>query len=222
MSSGLSRLIAAAAKRLRRWAAPRFETTRYWQERYATGGTSGDGSYGRLARFKADTVNDFLRKRKVLSAIEYGCGDGHQLALIEYPSYVGLDVSPSAVSRCADRFVDDPTKSFFVYDPEAYHDALGVFRAEAALSLDVIYHIVSDVTFNRYMTHLCSAASRFVIVYSTDFEEIETPHVRHRQFTGWIRRQRPEWHLAARVPNPYEGTGPQESNAAFYFFERTG
>jgi hypothetical protein len=33
-----------------------FNSLVYWQERYAEGGTSGAGSYGRLALFKAEVI----------------------------------------------------------------------------------------------------------------------------------------------------------------------
>ena len=71
------------------------------------------------------------------------------------------------------------------------------------------------------MTHVCAAASRFLIVYSTDFDGSETPHVRHRTFTEWIWSHRAEFRLLKNVLNPYAGTGEQESNAAFFIFERT-
>lgn len=39
--------------------------------------------------------NDFVRARGIDSVIEFGCGDGAQLALAEYPAYGGIDVSPA-------------------------------------------------------------------------------------------------------------------------------
>lgn len=221
MRAGAYELLLTAAEKLRLRRAPGFDTTRYWENRYASGGSSGDGSYGQLALFKAQVVNAFLRDHDVRSAIEFGCGDGHQLSLMSYSAYIGLDVSASAVSRCISRFKDDLTKSFFVYNADAYSDALGVMRGDVALSLDVIYHIVSDATFERYMRHLCSAGSRFLIVYSTDFDELETQHVRHRAFTRWMASRSPEFRLLKTVPNPHAGTGPQQSNAGFFLFERT-
>jgi hypothetical protein len=37
----------------------------------------------------------------VRSAIEFGCGDGHQLTLVDYPRYTGVDVSETIVRHCA-------------------------------------------------------------------------------------------------------------------------
>ncbi|MBA3340339.1 MAG: class I SAM-dependent methyltransferase, partial [Gemmatimonadaceae bacterium] len=207
MKESIIRLVADAARMLRRGSrGARFDATRYWEQRYAAGGTSGDGSYGLLAEFKADVVNGFVREHDVRSAIEFGCGDGNQLSLMRYPAYVGLDVSASAVERCINRFRDDRTKTFFIYDPEAFEDPLHMFRADLALSLDVIYHIVADRMFERYMKHLCDSASRYLIVYSTDVDKVESQHVRHRSFTNWMTANRPEFHRERVIPNPYPGT----------------
>jgi hypothetical protein len=48
----------------------------YWEERYASGGTSGKGSYGELVEFKAKVLNEFVLKKQVKNIIEFGCGDG--------------------------------------------------------------------------------------------------------------------------------------------------
>ncbi|MFI5067905.1 MAG: hypothetical protein ACHP9Z_28540, partial [Streptosporangiales bacterium] len=80
----------------------------YWERAYARGETSGDGSYGALARGKADFLNQFVRAHSVSTVLEFGCGDGNQLSLAEYPAYIGLDVSRTAVGLCQRRFRDDP------------------------------------------------------------------------------------------------------------------
>ena len=89
----------------------------YWEQRYANDGTAGYGSTGRLADFKAEIINDFVRKRQISSIIEFGCGDGMQLSLADYPTYIGLDVSKTAIHICDNYFSSDKTKSFFLYDP---------------------------------------------------------------------------------------------------------
>lgn len=179
---------------------------RYWERRYADGGTSGVGSYGVLARFKADTLNDFVARRGVRTVTELGCGDGHQLSLAEYPAYRGLDVSASAIDRCVSLFGDDPTKSFYLYDQLRFHDRAGLFRSDLALSLDVVFHLVEDDVFERYMTVLFDCGERFVGVYSSNSTDQDPgDHVRHRRFTDWVERARPAWELVETVPNPHRG-----------------
>ena len=46
-----------------------------------------------------------------------GCGDGNQLGLADYPQYLGLDVAPGAIKLCTDKFSDDNSKSFMLFDP---------------------------------------------------------------------------------------------------------
>ena len=181
----------------------------YWERRYATGGNSGDGSYGSLAQFKAETVNGFVTRHGVQSVIEFGCGDGHQLTLAQYPDYVGFDVSPTAVAACRQRFRGDPHKSFRVMDE--YRSE----QADLALSLDVIYHLVEEQVYERYMRTLFEAARRYVIIYSTDSDDNRgsAPHVKHRAFTEWIQRHQPRWTLVEHVPNRY-----RESSAEFFAY----
>jgi hypothetical protein len=192
------------------------DSVRYWERNYARGGTSGDGSYGALGQAKADFLNDFVTDHAVRSVIEFGSGDGNQLSLAEYPRYVGLDVSQTALEICKRRFADDPTKSFFLYDGNCFVDRSGLFASDLALSLDVVYHLVEDSVFETYMHHLFAAGRRYVIVYSTDMTMQDTaPHVRHRQFTSWVDRKCPRWRLAEIRRGP--GSGP--ARADFFVYE---
>lgn len=198
-------------------------STAYWERRYARGGDSGPGSSGVLAAFKAEVINNFVATNAITSVIEFGCGDGRQLGLASYPSYIGLDVSSSALERCREKFAEDVTKSFYLYDPAAFVDNHQLFRAELGLSLDVLFHLVEDDVFERYMRHLFGAAERFVIVYSKDTDEPATVgYVRNRRFTPWVAEHLPEWQLAARIENRYPWTGDVRSSSEcdFYIYER--
>lgn len=187
----------------------------YWERHYSHGGTSGDGSYGPLGIAKAGFMNEFVRSNNLTSVIEFGCGDGHQLSLADYPSYIGLDVSRAAVELCKLSFANDRTKSFFLYDGACFADNAGLFRADLAISLDVIFHLVEDSVFDTYMMHLFAAGGRYVIIYSTDREIHGTaPHVRHRRFSSWVESKRPEWQLATVVPGP----NPVPCRADFFVY----
>lgn len=190
----------------------------YWEGRYAGGGTSGAGSYGVTATFKADVLNAFVADHDIDSVLEFGCGDGHQLSLAEYPSYVGLDVSVTAVRNCIEQFAGDPTKSFLAYDPSAFANN-GALQADLCLSLDVVYHLVEDAAFETYMSNLFGAARRYVGIFSMneDRDEGLPPHIRFRRFSDWIDREAAEWRLVREVPNPDKGP---HSWADFYFYER--
>lgn len=157
----------------------------YWEERYKTGGNSGQGSYGKLAEFKAEVINSFVKENKINSVVELGCGDGNQISLFDFPKYIGLDISEAAVNLCRERFMKDKTKSFFLYNPEDLEKNKSLYKAELSLSLDVIYHLVEDRTFDLYMKNLFSCAEKFVIIYSSNTDKNPKgipPHIKHRKF----------------------------------------
>lgn len=194
----------------------------YWEQRYRQGGNSGVGSYGRLARFKAETLNQFVAEQAVGSVVEFGCGDGAQLALANYPHYTGFDISPGAVSLCRRKFAGDSSKEF--------HDLSGTrcdtVKADMAMSLDVIYHLVEDSNYDLYMRRLARAGERFLCIYSSNVSlPGHVPHIRHRCFSDWLEVHAPGWTLMRKVRNayPHDPANPDETSwADFYFFRRSG
>ena len=198
----------------------------YWERRYSDGGTSGHGSYGRFARFKAGILNAFVAEHRVGTVLEFGCGDGNQLALADYPSYVGLDVSETALTLCRERFRDDATKRFLRYDPGTPLRGDPRFLADLSLSLDVVYHLTEDAVFESYMRDLFASAERFVIIYSSDTDVThpsEPPHVRHRAFSRWVAGHLPAWRIVRRIPNrfPQSSDGDLSSFAEFVIYARS-
>lgn len=203
-------------KRLRHAGFP--GSARYWDTRYRVGGISGPGSRGAAAAFKATFLNEFVEQHDIRTVIEFGCGDGYQLSLARYPRYVGLDVSARAIAICGQLFAGDETKSFFRYEPGAFYDGAGVLRSDLALSLDVIFHLVEDDVFERYMADLFTAASRFVVVYSTNVDGVESAvHVKHRRFTEWVALHKPGWVQSGHTANPEPGTALEPHSDFFVF-----
>ncbi|MEP6951276.1 MAG: hypothetical protein ABI863_18450 [Ginsengibacter sp.] len=173
----------------------------YWEKRYQKEGTSGTGSYGTLAMYKAGVLNKFVVENNVTTVIEFGCGDGNQLQQFEFPSYIGLDVSLTAIEKCIDIFKNDSTKSFFIYDHRGFVDNLKTFKAGLALSLDVLYHLLEDDVFEVYMKHLFSSSTRFVIIYAWDIDGQKSQHVKYRKFTVWIEKNIQDFHLIQTIEN---------------------
>jgi len=204
----------------KRTGAKRFPgSNAYWEQRYASGGDSGPGSYGKLSEFKAVVLNEFVAKHDVRSVIEFGCGDGNQLALAKYPTYFGLDVSEVAVGRCRKLFAADTSKRFGLMAEYAAE------KADLTLSLDVIFHLVEDDVFESHMKTLFESAKRYVIIYASDSDDnrgLEGFHVRHRKFSVWIQQNLPQWKLIEHIPNkhPYRGDYKQGSFADFFIYTR--
>ena len=217
----LYRLLKWAYFRLIEPLRPFSGSAEYWEARYARGGTSGPGSRGDLAAFKADVINSLVSEHDIATVIEFGCGDGGQLSLLSMPAYLGVDVSATAVSICRRRFPSDPRMRFVVADD--YQDEV----ADLALSLDVIYHLVEDAAFERYMVQLFTSSRHFVLIYSSNTEgqgPVQGAHIRHRRFTDWVNCFAPEWVLERHIANPlpFEGDPSKGSLADFFLFRREG
>lgn len=211
----LARMVERALGRLEPGS---FNSSEYWESRYQREGNSGAGSYNRLAQFKADILNDFVRENGITTVVEFGSGDGSQLRLAEYPDYIGVDVSRTAIERTRALFAGDPTKRFVHIDDLPVGEL-----AELALSLDVIYHLVEDAVFHDHMERLFAAAQRSVAIYASNFDRRDALHVRHRKFTDWVERNRDDFELIQRIQNAYPWNprnSDQTSPADFFFFER--
>lgn len=192
-----------------------FNSAKYWSERYAAGGTSGAGSYGNLAAFKAHFLNAFVSANRVKSVVELGCGDGHQLALARYPDYTGFDVAPEAVLSCRARFAGDATKRFFPTD-ELNADTLPHYRADLALSLDVLFHLVEEEVYQEYLRRLFHLASRYVVIYAPHASFSTGPHVLARPFLRDVDFN--IWQLVNRVRNPFPYTATDENTSFSHFY----
>jgi len=189
----------------------------YWLARYENGGNSGVGSYNQFAKFKARILNEFVRAREVNSVIEFGCGDGNQLLLSEYPQYIGFDISPKAISLCCNLFVDDKSKKFL--NLEGYSGE----SADLTLSLDVIYHLIEDEVFEGYMSRLFDSSNKYVIIYASNTDGSlgnTSPHVKHRNFCEWVAKNRSGWFFMEYIPNkyPYDIHSKAGSFSDFYIF----
>lgn len=187
---------------------------RYWEKRYAAGGTSGAGSAGRLADYKAGWLNAFVRENGVRSVVEFGCGDGQQLLQMNFPAYLGLDVAPAAVARCRTLFAGDPSKQFALYEPLCF-DPAGT-QADLAISLEVVFHLTEDALYHLYMQHLFASARRWVVIFSSDDQDASGtmfPHFRSRHFTPDVPAG---WALRERVSNPHADI----SISDFFVFEK--
>jgi len=196
---------------------PQSRVVGFWEQRYAAGGNSGAGSYDEYANFKARFLNAFVEKNSVRRVIEFGHGDGNQLALARYPEYVGVDVSKTIVRKVSEKFRADTSKRFVVSTDYRRTDFAPF---DLAMSLDVIYHLVDDGIFDHYMRRLFAASNRFVIIFATDrksdepFSVSKWKHVRHRAVTAAVKKFAPGWQQVEYVP-PLKASTP-ENEAAFF------
>jgi len=195
-----------------------FSSLEYWRNRYAAGQNSGAGSYGEMAKFKADTLNSFLSRMAIESCIEFGCGDGNQLDLLNIPKYLGLDVAPGAIDLCTAKFTSDMSKSFAVYLP-AHFTNRAFLQADLTLSMDVILHLIEEEAYESYMENLFNASTRYVAIFTTATDiqpEKMAVHNFFRDHRAWVSSNVPvfqEMEVALAPENLKYPTG-----TGFYFY----
>ena len=224
----MSLLVRRLIRGLFPWWTKRFTNSQdYWIKRYKFGGHSGSGSRGESAEYKAGFVNNFVAQNAISSLVELGCGDGQNCSLFVVPRYIGLDISADALKlarqRCAEKqgwyFADIAQMS-----PEQIHGTLLDMNdgqhADAALSMDVILHLVEDPVFEAYLDALSRLSDKWLIVYSSDSDDKSdpAPHVRYRHFSSHLLKR--GWRLDAAHENPL--TVPEHPDFKFHVFRKTG
>lgn len=193
-----------------------FSSKKYWEERYTKKGNSGSGSYGKLALFKSSILNNFVKKYQINSIVEFGCGDGNQLAMFESHCYTGYDISHKAIKICKELFQNDSKKNF-------YHiSEYGGEKYDLSLSLDVIFHLIEDSVYKNYIDTLFSSSNRYVIIYSSNDEKMlaDSTHVKHRNFLKDIPE---DFFLLETIKNWYPFNSKKKKTTSFsdfYIFEK--
>ena len=212
---------------IRNYRQKKFDSKSYWERRYRDGGNSGSGSYNNLANFKAEVINSFVDEKAIETVLELGVGDGNQLSLSNYKHYVGLDVSKSALQVCIEKFKNDKNKSFFLYDTETFQDNFNLFRFDLTLSLDVVFHLVEDIIYFKYLEDLFGCSKKYVIIYAYDTQILNYvrqtgTHEKPRDYWKDIEKIYPEWKCIKVIENqfPIEEHGMVNGTCSkFYIYE---
>jgi SAM-dependent methyltransferase len=195
---------------------PEFKNTNdYWEQRYAEGGNSGEGSYGEFALHKGEVINDFVQRHKIKSVMELGCGDGNQLSYFNFEHYIGFELSKPGIELCKNKYKDDFSKSFF-HNSEFMNQ-----KAEFCISLDVIYCIVNDEIYENYMHQLFDSSLEYVLVFSINKDEQneDIPHLKYRNFTNWVTQNKTDFELVEFIENKFNSKNNIIASD-FYFYTR--
>lgn len=194
---------------------------KYWIERYKNNKNSGSGSYGQLCDFKNKIINDFVKNNNIQKVIELGCGDGNQLINSKYPEYFGYDISPEIVKKCRKIFANKKNYHFNLVDNDRDNK---IEKGDLMLSLDVIFHLVEDDVYFKYIEELFNNSTRFVIIYSSSGNaKFARPHCRDRKFTDDILKKFTDWTLIKKINNPYTNEKYGWKNGSFsdfYIYEK--
>lgn len=192
-----------------------FDSSKYWIDRYENGLTSGNGSYGFLADYKSEFINDFILKNNIKSMVEYGCGDGNQLRLIKCDKVIGIDISKTAIDKCKMLM---PNRDFICLSEESFTNK----KTDLLLSLDVIYHLIEDNVYENYIENIISHGSEYLIIYSANYEDSNekfAKHVKPRKFTEH-KKLIEKYQLISFVKNKYPSKNHEKGSFSdWYIFK---
>jgi hypothetical protein len=198
-----------------------FNSAEYWDKRYKLNATSGSGSYGQLAQYKSDVINNFISENVIHSILDYGVGDGNQLSLLNVNKYTGIDISDFIIKKCKEQFKHDISKKFF----NVNEFLKNVEKHDLAISCDVLYHLIEDNVYYEYLKNLFVFSKKYVIIYAADIDYNETIHVKFRKFTDYIKTNFKQWKLVKEIKNKYLRTDikvhkDNQSPSNFYIYKK--
>lgn len=187
----------------------------YWDRRYREGRTSGAGSEGDEGAYKAAYLSDFIAEHDVTSVVDWGCGDGQVLDLVDLhdAQYIGVDVSRTIIDRMRNRFADAGPRYLF-HTADAFKSV--TWRPfDLALSFDVLFHFPDEADYFAYLDNLFGSAEKYVMIYATNYAGGRTArHVFRREFTPDVAERFPDWELTT-VETPL-----REGLASFFVYEK--
>ena len=186
----------------------------YWENRYRLNLNSGSGSYGRLAIFKSNVINEIIQDYQIKNIVELGVGDGNNLKLYKgFDSYTGFDVSRTIIEKNKKKFKSEIYK-FYVLNEEK------VPKCELIMSLDVIYHLIEDKVYKSHLNDLFTNATNLVLIYSSNFDGKKFRHVKHRRFSNDIPNN---FTLIKKINNDFQASPNDPENtsiADFYLYKK--
>ena len=197
-----------------------FNSGEYWKQRYNNNGNSGSGSYGRLCEFKNRVLNRLVKENNIAKVIEIGCGDGNILINSAYKEYRGYDISEKVVKICQDKIKKEN------YEFEVIKSDTAIEKGDLVLSLDVIFHLIEDEEYYKYMYSLFTHSTKWVIIYTSDMNEkefnekygVQGSHVKSRKITEFIKNNVKNWDLVKTIHNEYPYNLNDRNNTSFSNF----
>lgn len=130
---------------------------KYWDERYAAGGTSGAGSIGALRDWKHQIIRSYAGTPA--SVIDIGCGDLSFWHGNPPVTYTGIDISSVIIARNQRRYPEHR----WICAPGSARPPVS---APVVLCLDMLFHILDETEYRRTLETICACSERWIFAYT--------------------------------------------------------
>ncbi len=154
----------------------------------------------RLARYRTNFLNRFIRQNDTADLIQFGCADGKLPQRLKVGAYLGVDAAPEVLAQCRHAGRNDPSRQFLTAK-----NLPARATADLALSVEAIHRLVAETEFNAHFRGLFDTARRHVIIHGSDGWP-GWAGAASRRFTAHVQRYFPAWRLAAHIPSPFPPT----------------
>lgn len=143
----------------------------YWNNRYASGGNSGYGSYDEQLYKKLK----WLSGLDVKTITEIGCGDfnfgKHLLGIYPEAKYTGQDISDVIIEQNKIKY---PQYKFTTNGPLLTGDLL--------LCIDVLYHVLDDKEYEQLLSDLKEGWTKYLAITAYETPQNTAGHLKVRIF----------------------------------------
>jgi hypothetical protein len=192
---------------------------KYWEKRYASGGTSGPGSIGADREWKWRVITEFLTV--VNHVIDIGCGDLTFWEGRDCRDYTGLDASETIIDKNRLR---RPGWSFINALAEK---RIAGLNKECVFCFDLLFHIMDVEAFITILENLCLYSTKHIFIHTWMYN----PFSRRRQIKLFLinmvkgHMRRSLYSLKTALFTPYTDGNYQyfrQLEKYFYLFEKNG
>lgn len=151
------------------------------------------------------------------TVLDLGVGDGRQALALSCTGVVsnvtGFDISWHIVHHLKTQLnvtrhdcLERGPLYVYWYDGFELPEMVKDQGYDVAISMQVVFHLLEDALYERYMDILFSFARHVVIIHAPD-SQTQLPaaaheHMRYRIFSNWVAKLHPEWILHHKVSIP--------------------
>jgi len=143
----------------------------YWERRYSKGGFSGPGSIGNYRSWKWNTILEF--ENSIDDVIDIGCGDLSFWEGRNCSRYIGIDGSPTIISRNRNL---RPSWEFILSSADILQPAQG----KIVFCFDLLFHIIDDEIYKKILYNLCKYSQDWIFIYTWHKNPFRNIKIRYR------------------------------------------
>lgn len=130
----------------------------YWDQRYASGGTSGEGSIGSDGEWKWSVIERYVPF--LTNVLDIGCGDLTFWEGRDCENYTGIDISKTIVEVNTKK---RPKWKFIHGNAEIRIEGL---KKDVVFCFDVLFHIMNTKTYREVLKNICHYSNDFIFIYT--------------------------------------------------------